>query len=886
MILALNSPQARLENTGGKAANLSALIQEDFPVPDGFIITTDAYSEFVEANQLLGRILELLSGFESQDIPGQEKTSQKIRGLFSSAAVPTQLVHQIEDAYRKWGEPAVAVRSSATAEDLPGLSFAGQQETFLNVTNSKALLTAVVNCWSSLWTARAIAYRYRNEIDQTQVSMAVVVQEFIPAEISGVLFTANPLTGSRNEAVVDATYGLGEALVSGKVEPDHYLIDLPNRKIRQTTLGSKKLAIFDQESGGLQFVKQDASHSEALNKEQLFEVIRLGEKVAALFKFPQDIEWAIAEGKLFLLQTRPITSLFPLPEGMSTTPLRMMFSFGSVQGILDPLTPLGQDAIRMIFAGGASIFGFDVTHETQGVIKIAASRLWGDATAVINHPIGSHIIPRIFSVIDPVAQVIYKHISNDPGLNHGQGKLRFSTFRRLAKFAFPMLIRTFWYYWKPQDSAQGVQLASQGEIERFRVRSDQITSLEDSINLFRHIYTAFPYVVPEFVPVIFAGLIPLFLLAKLSEELTGSDELAMTITRGVPHNVTTEMDLFLLDTANKVRSDEQSYRCMLQTSSIELANQYIHGELPETAQSAVGTFLNRYGMRGVGEIDIGRSRWRENPEYVMDVIKSYLQIAEDTLTTEAIFQEGAQEAEEAIVELASIARRTPFGWIKASIIKQLALRVRELSGLRESPKFHIVQMMGIIRESILTQGKQLADSGDINQADDLFYLYLSELENFARNRGDPWKDLIAERRTAYRREKSRVQIPRILLSDGRAFYEGMISQEGNGNRILGSPVSPGIVDGIVKVVQDPLKAELSPGEILVCPGTDPAWTPLFLVAGGLITEVGGMVTHGAIVAREYGIPAVVGVQGATIIFNTGQRILLNGSTGEINILDS
>jgi len=287
----------------------------------------------------------------------------------------------------------------------------------------------------------------------------------------------------------------------------------------------------------------------------------------------------------------------------------------------------------------------------------------------------------------------------------------------------------------------------------------------------------------------------------------------------------------------------------------------------------------------VGEIDIGRPRWNEDPTHIMGVLQSYLQIEDETLAPDAVFQRGEKEAEGAIAELEAIARGTFGGWLKTKIIRGAARRVRALAGLRESPKFHIVGMMWVIRHALLEYGRELVDAGTQERPDDLFFLYLSELEAFAQGEQRDWKNLVSARRASYSREMSRVQIPRLLLSDGRAFYEGLTSGESDSSILKGSPVSPGVVEGLVRVVLDPQKANLVPREILVCQGTDPAWTPLFLAAGGLVMEVGGMMTHGAIVAREYGIPAVVGVHQATTVLQTGQRIQVNGSTGEIHLQD-
>jgi pyruvate,water dikinase len=298
----------------------------------------------------------------------------------------------------------------------------------------------------------------------------------------------------------------------------------------------------------------------------------------------------------------------------------------------------------------------------------------------------------------------------------------------------------------------------------------------------------------------------------------------------------------------------------------------------------VAEFMNPYGMRGLAEIDLGQPRWREEPTAIMQTLQSYLQISED-MAPDVLFEKGAQAAETTIERLATQARRTTAGRIKEKLVRALAVRIRTLMGQRESPKFFIVRLMGMIRNELLASGQEFTDDGILEQPEDLFFLYFHELQALAHQDSRDWKKLIAERRAIYERENRRKQIPRVLVSDGRTFYEGIGVLGDTDTIISGSPVSPGVAEGVVHIIFDPRGAQLAPGEILVCPGTDPAWTPLFMAAGGLITEVGGMMTHGSVVAREYGIPAVVGVHQATTRLRNGQRIRVDGTAGKVVILE-
>ncbi|RLT33583.1 MAG: phosphoenolpyruvate synthase, partial [Chloroflexi bacterium] len=359
LCLPLNAPGATLASTGGKGLNLTKLAQAGFPVPGGFIVTTGGYDAFVNDAGLAGWMADEVAAIDARDPESLNALSDRIRARFRESAMPPALADTIRAAYAALGKPKVAVRSSATAEDLPDFSFAGQQDTFLNVLGDDALLGAVRECWSSLWTARAIGYRARNGIDQSAVSLAVVVQAMVQSDTSGVLFTANPLTGRRTETVVDAIYGLGEALVSGQVEPDHYIVETATGRIVAKLLGAKATVIRGAEGGGTLTQSADAGSQQALSDDEIRQVTALGKRVTDFYGSPQDIEWGYADGQLYLLQSRAITSLFPVPElpaDENPDDLRVFFSFGAVQGMLDPMTPLGRDVIKAIFIGGGTLF--------------------------------------------------------------------------------------------------------------------------------------------------------------------------------------------------------------------------------------------------------------------------------------------------------------------------------------------------------------------------------------------------------------------------------------------------------------------------------------------------------------------------------------------------
>ncbi|MBX3016000.1 MAG: hypothetical protein KF832_31050 [Caldilineaceae bacterium] len=890
-IVPFTDEQITLALVGGKGANLAKLAQAGFPVPTGFLITTQAYQHFVEVNQLAMAIQSAHQAADLQNPAQLESVSQAIRQAFAKGTIPAALMGAIQAAYQGMAQPAVAVRSSATAEDLPEMSFAGQQDTYLHVLGETALLDAVIRCWASLWTARAIGYRHRNGIPQDEVALCVVVQAMVQSEASGVLFTANPLTGNRHETVIDATLGLGEALVAGQVEPDHYLVETASGALRQKTLGAKALVIRSQAGGGTVTQATHAATQQALPDAAIRALTDLGRRVAALYGTPQDIEWGWAEGNLYLLQARAITSLYPLPRTDFPEPLQIYFSFGAIQGMLDPITPLGQDALRILAGQLARLLGFSYTFENQPAIVAAGERLWLRLTPVLRNCVGRAIMRRALGILEPSIGQAVETLLHDGTLTTA-GPLRLVTLRRFAHLLRQVLPNGLRTLQAPDQQRQAVQAAIAQHLQQRRAQMAATTTLAERITLFEQTLAGgAKFVLPNLVPRLLPGMLAMNRLIAWADQAfppaANQQRRSLEIMRGLPHNVTTEMDLVLWQTAQQIRQDPQSTVYLQSQAAADLATAYRAGTLPAAAQRAVDQFLATYGMRGLAEIDFGRPRWRENPTQVFQMIQSYLRITDPTQAPDAVFQRGEVAAQQVIEDLVSAVRQQPQGVLKARLVTALAKRMRALAGLRETPKFFMINLFGIGREGLLQSGKELVDQGILDQPDDLVFLYVKEIHALAAGYIIDWKALVAERRARYAREKLRKQVPRVLLSDGRAFYAGLRAAAQDTPGVLtGSPVSPGVVEGIVHVVFDPHEAQLAPGEILVCPGTDPAWTPLFLAAGGLVMEVGGLMTHGSVVAREYGIPAVVGVHEATQRLKTGQRIRVNGSSGAIMVIDT
>jgi pyruvate,water dikinase len=878
--------QTDLNLAGGKGANLGALIKANLPVPPGFCITTRAYIAFTNSNKIDAQISKIISGVDLQDPTALDEISQKIRTRFENGKMDPILVKEISNSYRDLGTPAVAVRSSATAEDLPDLSFAGQQDTYLNIQGENSLLDAVVGCWASLWTARAIGYRARQGINQIDISLAVIVQRMVQSEVSGVLFTANPLTGKRQETVIDATFGLGEALVSGQVEPDRYVVETNTGQILSKFIGAKAIAIHGQAGGGTAKIQQESAERQALPDAQITALAELGRQAETHFGSPQDMEWAWADNTMYAVQSRPITSLYPLPLRVSQDDFLVLFSLGAMQGMLDPFTPIGRDVFRFMMVQFNKIFGRQVSMETQRALFEAGERLFFNFTPLLRNSKGRVFVDVYSSAIDPGSRATVETLLHDPRLELQKSPLKLKTTLGFIKIVSPIARNVMANLVSPVRARGRLVRSVDDLVEQIDRVHSSVNSLSERVRITRQIILDLPRIFfTRLIPAVACGQVPFQILLRLCAKLTDGHRLVLELTRGLPYNVTTEMDLKLWKTARIIKSDPISVKYFTSKDVSKIASEYKSGSLPPMAQAAVDQFMQSYGMRGVGEIDMGRPRWQENPTSLFQALTSYLSIEEGDHSPDVVFERGAVEAEKARKKLVELMKHTHGGAFKAKIVDFLAMRVRQLTGLRESPKLAAIRAMTAQRRGLLISGEELASAQVIENPTDIFFLHLDELEAMAAGDQRDWKALLTERHMMYERELRRRQVPRVLLSDGTAFYDGMTAAEDGEDTLSGSPVSPGVVEGIVHVVLDPSGTKLEHGEILVCPATDPAWTPLFLTAGGLLMEVGGMMTHGSVVAREYGIPAVVGVHQVTTRLRTGQRVRIDGSSGKITILD-
>ncbi|GAA4245001.1 phosphoenolpyruvate synthase [Dactylosporangium darangshiense] len=844
---------------GGKGAHLGALSRVDgIRVPAGFCVTTDAFRRVVAEAPTIDDRLDRLSRLDPDDREAIRTLSAEIRRTVEGIAIPGDLAAAITSALARLGEQAAyAVRSSATAEDLPTASFAGQQDTYLNIVGPAAILRHVSRCWASLFTERAVTYRQRNGIDHRTVHMAVVVQRMLFPQAAGILFTADPVTGNRKVATVDAGFGLGEALVSGLVNPDVFKVR--DGEVVAKAIAAKQRSVHALPEGGTQEQAIDPQRQEqpALTDAQVVRLVQLGRRIEAHFGCPQDIEWCLVDDGFQIVQSRPITTLFPIPES-GDGENHVYLSVGHQQMMTDAMKPLGLSFWQMT---------------TPAPMAVAGGRLFVDVTQRLASPASRAGLLELVGKSDPLTGDALRTVLERDGF-----------IRPLPDEGPPgPLIRRAQAPIET-DPAIVTELIGQSEAsvaasER-DIRTKSAEALLDFIRadiqeLRRLLFD------PRSYQVFMSAMEATWWLNEQLEAWLGEKNAADTLTQSVPHNVTSEMGLALLDVADVIRphSDVVAF---LQ----HVEDEGFLDELPklaggQEARDAIEAWLDQYGMRCVGEIDITRPRWSERPSTLVPMILGNIRNFEPG-AGERRFEQGRQEAGKKEQELLERLRAMPDGEGKAEETKRMIDRVRTFIGYREYPKYGMISRYFVYKRALLEEAERLVQAHVLREREDIFYLSFQELHDVVRtNRVDD--QLIGRRKDAFRSYQA-LTPPRVLTSDGEGIAGAYRRDDLPAGALVGLPVSAGTVEGRARVILDMAQADLEPGDILVTATTDPSWTPLFVAVAGLVTEVGGLMTHGAVIAREYGLPAVVGVADATRLILDGQRIRVHGTDGYVEIL--
>ncbi|WP_017559495.1 PEP/pyruvate-binding domain-containing protein [Nocardiopsis baichengensis] len=798
---------------GGKAAGLGEMIAAGERVPPGFCLTTRAHR---------------------------------------AGTVPED---ELAAAYAELGGGRVAVRSSATAEDLPDASFAGQQDTVLGVEGVEQLVEAVRRCWESLDSERAVAYRRDNDIGGGDVHMAVVVQRMVEAETAGVLFTADPLSGSRSVMVADAVRGLGTAVVDGSGVPDHYEMGPDGTE--------------GPEDG-------------CLSAAQVEELRAAGERLQRHFGSPQDAEWAYdADGVLWLLQSRAVTTLFPLPDDAHLPRPRAYMEAGNIQGLLRPVTPMGMSMMELMVRDWlGDLMKTSASGRPVPLMTGIGSRLYVDVTDMLRSRMMRPRMPDMAEVYGPRAKAAIRYLLKDPRFAPVKGQpFRLRSMLRLGlRYGGPATAGILHSLAKPQAARAKVDRA----VRTLRTGTappppagaaapERLRFVERGVNddaLFRGLMEL---MWPLFTGIILTGLPSVVLKGIIT------DEEADTALGGMPHNVTTQMDMALWRMAVRAREHRDLF---LQTPAEELAERYRAGTLPDIG---LESFLDLYGHRAAAEVDIGMPRWADDPAPLFGTIANYLRVDDPDQAPDRRFARAAERAEAVIAEVERRVRRRHR--VRGRLGVFLMRRSRELTGLREVAKFAWLIPFLEFRRQLVLVGGELAGRGLLERAEDVMFLTLPELRT-AVDEGADLRVTVAGRRAFYRRELRRPEVPAVLLSDGTDVDALLPAPPVEEGAMAGKPAAGGRATGRARVVRDPVGAHLEPGEILVAPTTDPGWTPLFMTAAGLVTETGSPIAHGPTVAREYGIPAVICLREATRRIRDGDLITVDGSAGTVTPVES
>ena len=823
---------------GGKAASLAEVSRiEGIRVPPGFCVTTDAFRRVVAQASSIDEQLDRLSRLTPDDREAIGALSVKIRRTIEEVATPDEVAGAIAGSLARLGdESAYAVRSSATAEDLPGASFAGQQDTYLNVVGGAAVLQHISRCWASLFTERAVTYRIRNGFDHRKVRMAVIVQEMVFAQAAGIMFTADPISGNRKVVCVEATAGLGEALVSGLVNPEAF-------KVSEGKVVARALA--------------DEEHA-VLSEAQVERLAQIGRRIEAHLGRPQDIEWCLADDDFYIVQSRPITTLFPIPAA-GDAKNHVYLSVGHQQMMTDPMKPLGISMWQMT---------------TARPMLEAGGRLFVDVTQILASPRSRAGFLELAGRSDPLMRdALETVIERDFVRSLVDESAAVAPFRGAPAQApidpDPAIVTEL------IDANQASVAALKRDIRAKSGPELFDFILEDLKELKRILFD------PRSHQAFMSAMEATWWLNDHLQAWLGETNAADTLTQSVPNNVTSEMGLALLDVADVIRPHRDVVAVLERVEDEDFLDELENVEGGLEARDAIRAFLDRYGMRCVGEIDITRPRWSERPSTLVPIILGNVSNFEPG-AARRLFEQGREEASNKEQDLLLRVRALPEGEQKAEEVKRMIDLVRTFIGYREYPKYGMISRYFVYKQALLAEADRLVRDRVLSERQDIFYVTFQELHEAVRtNRVDD--DAIRRRKDAFRAYQA-LTPPRVLTSDGE-MIAGAYRRHGlPAGALAGLAVSAGTVEGRARVVVEMADARVEPGDILVTAYTDPSWTPLFVAVKGLVTEVGGLMTHGAVIAREYGLPAVVGVAQATRLIPDGRRIRVNGTDGYVELL--
>ncbi|MBP9477561.1 MAG: phosphoenolpyruvate synthase [Sebaldella sp.] len=862
---------------GGKGANLGELFNNGFLVPAGFCVTTDAF-KLITKNEEINNLIKKLDNLKNNNIEDVELIGKEIRDKIKELKVSEAVKIAVYGALNNSGaNDFYAVRSSATAEDLLGTSFAGQQDTYLNISGYENLMVAIQSCWASLFTDRAIIYRIKNGFTHEHVELSVIIQKMIFSEVSGIMFTADPITGNREILNIDASFGLGEALVSGLVTPDFYQVY--NSEIINKQISQKDIGIFPEKIGGIikKNIEDNEKNKQVLTEREILELTETGVNVQKVFGNPQDIEWALYQGKFYILQSRPITSLYPIPL-IKDSEKHVFFSFGHVQMMTNAMKPLALSIFETV-----KIFDKPNSKEYTRLLYDAGGRMFIDISYFLGIEKIRGKISSVIKYVDEQASFAVQELVDRGEIFANDEKFQ----KKLFKFIAPILRKIgLNIYLKNSDKTK---IRAKKFFDTMYVKWEkEINSLNGTERLEKirlYISRMINFLLSNGVQYPASGIVALSKIKKICAECFDESkvqELLANLNISLENNVTSEMMMEIYDIAELVRDNKELISALKETNNENFWSDI--EKIPNSSQfiEKMKEFMIKYGMRCAGEIDITRKRWVETPKELVPFIMSHIQTSKTNEHHEK-FEEGkvtAKNTEKEIIE----AVKAKLGKGKAKKVEKLIKVYRNLMGFRESPKYFIVKFFGLVRGIILEEAYEMEKQNVLPNKEDVFYFSLDEIIEIATGSYKKnIKETLIERKEDFKIYE-KLTPPRVMTSNGEIITGKIKNSKAPEGTLTGTAASSGIVEGIARVVLTVSEADLKSGEIMIAPFTDPAWTPLFNSVSGLVIEVGGMMTHGSVIAREYGIPAVVGVNNATKIIKTGDKIRVNGTEGYVEIL--
>lgn len=838
-------------NVGGKAYNLAALYNADINIPNGFVITSEAYEQYISDNNLNTKINYILNGDNKIKVK-----SDKIQELFIEDNVSESLVMMILKELTLGTDKSYAVRSSSTVEDLPGMSFAGQYSSYLNV-HENDVIKYMIECWKSLWNARAIEYRDQNNVTKN-FTHCVVIQEMIDASVSGVAFTAHPVSGIRNQLFINSSYGLGEAIVSGVVNPDQYIVDKNSGKIiNSEILKKEKKCIYSH--SGIKTIDVDKSMQKenSLNEIHLQKLVDASIAIEKYFVKPQDIEFSFDKSNnLFILQSRDITTLFPIDNLDHDNKLRMYMTASTVLlGMKEALTPLGADLYGGMFPKVISVMTNRKKSLDDNFVKYEAARILVDVSYLMSSKFVSKQFAKAFSGSDMPLSAVFNQVIKEHGYTFRHQGIRFKIPWGMMSYALSFIgkMKKVKKIEKDQKYNAVKELGKQFYSERLE-KSKALDGIEEKWQFCEE--TMLEVFKLTQVQALYCTEVGNYAKIKKSIFKILGDQFNLDVLGySLPDCYTVDMGLELNFIAKYLTEKN---------------------EILSVNHPKVKGFLDLYGVRAQVELDFGHKRWREDPTFILDQIANYMTDRQYEKNIKSHLDK-KMEAEKMVSEITQ-AFSDKKGEKAARKINETLNDYRRAAGMREYPKFNIVQGLDLMRQVFLDEGKQQVELGRLEFSDDIFYLYKHELADSSN-----WKSKVKERKENYQKEMKRNSIPRVVLNSGETIYSANIISK-DAKTLQGYPLSSGIYEGRIRIVHDPSNHNLKEGEIMVAESTNPAWTPLFMIASALITEYGGPLSHGGIVAREYGIPAVVGISSINSLLVDGQLVRINGDSGTVEIL--